>query len=393
MGWALLGDRVIDIGGKNIGRKYSLFREFTESMGDHPYEYFGVNSSQVRDGKIVTFDSKRRWRSMLNLARGATSADALRFGRLVLRVKRREDDGYLSSPYFRKLGIRCGARPVSHFFSSEFCRRIIRPMSIRMNGAEPDEIYMGTLGSNIRMVLDSFDQLQEGVRPVLESFARGVKVHLGMQVQSLVADRGRIKAMRVVHKDGRIEDLGCAGAILATPAPIAARLLQDIAPALAQELKTVAYYPVMLVVAEYDREIFSSQVRALVFDEGEPISNAGAYGIDDLNLVRYTFSGRAARLLLQDSVEVEDLLQRGEEVLNRHITVNKNWRKAYVTRHFELGLCAYSPIQAAFLDRLRDSSREVKRLGLTGDYIEGASIEACFRAARSCAERAVQEEG
>ncbi len=315
------------------------------------------------------------------------------FGRLVLRVKRREDDGYLSSPYFRKLGIRCGARPVSHFFSSEFCRRIIRPMSIRMNGAEPDEIYMGTLGSNIRMVLDSFDQLQEGVRPVLESFARGVKVHLGMQVQSLVADRGRIKAMRVVHKDGRIEDLGCAGAILATPAPIAARLLQDIAPALAQELKTVAYYPVMLVVAEYDREIFSSQVRALVFDEGEPISNAGAYGIDDLNLVRYTFSGRAARLLLQDSVEVEDLLQRGEEVLNRHITVNKNWRKAYVTRHFELGLCAYSPIQAAFLDRLRDSSREVKRLGLTGDYIEGASIEACFRAARSCAERAVQEEG
>ncbi len=185
-----------------------------------PYlvQYFGVNSSQVRDGRIVTFDSRRRWRSRLNLARDATTADALRFGWCVLRVKRREEDGYLSSPYFRKLGIRCGARPVSHFFSPEFCRRIIRPMSIRMNGAEPDEIYMGTLGSNIRMVLDSFDQLQEGVRPVLESFARGMKVHLGMKVQSLVADRRRIKAVRVVRKDGRIEELGCAGAILATPA-------------------------------------------------------------------------------------------------------------------------------------------------------------------------------
>ena len=388
----MLGDRVVDLGGKNIGRKYTLFREFTDSMGGHPYEYFGVNSSQVREGKIVTFDSKRRWRSLLNLARDATGTDALRFGRFVLRVKRREEDGYLSSPYFRKLGIRCGARPVNRFFSPEFCRRIIRPMSIRMNGAEPDEIYMGTLGSNIRMVLDSFDQLQKGVRPLLESFAGKVKVHLGRPVQSIVAERGRIRAVRVVRSDGRIEELGCAGVILATPAPITAHLLQDIAPALAQELKTVAYYPVMLVVAEYDREIFSSQVRALVFDEGEPISNAGAYGINDLNLVRYTFSGRTARLLLKDSAGIEELLQRGEEVLNRHVPVNKSWRKTYIARHFELGLCAYTPIQAAFLDRLRDSLRGIKGLGLTGDYIEGASIEACFRAARSCAERAIHEE-
>src|SRR6185436_6096769 len=66
MGTVDLGDRSLDCGGKNIGRRYKLFREFAASLGTHPFEYFGLNSSQVIDGKIRTFDANARWRTMFD---------------------------------------------------------------------------------------------------------------------------------------------------------------------------------------------------------------------------------------------------------------------------------------------------------------------------------------
>src|SRR5215470_15446132 len=56
MATATLGSRKIALGGKNIGRRYTLFREFVRDMGDQPFEYFGLNSSRIRDGRVVTLD-------------------------------------------------------------------------------------------------------------------------------------------------------------------------------------------------------------------------------------------------------------------------------------------------------------------------------------------------
>ena len=59
----LEGDPV-DLGGKNIGHRYHLFREFARRHGDPSFEHFGINSSRVGpDGRLTTVDSARRWRS------------------------------------------------------------------------------------------------------------------------------------------------------------------------------------------------------------------------------------------------------------------------------------------------------------------------------------------
>jgi len=63
MGTVSLGDRSIDCGGKNIGKRYTLFREFAASLGTHAFEYFGLNSSQVIDGRVTTFEASSRWDS------------------------------------------------------------------------------------------------------------------------------------------------------------------------------------------------------------------------------------------------------------------------------------------------------------------------------------------
>ena len=391
MGTVTLGDRSLDCGGKNIGKKYRLFRQFAASVGTYPFEYFGLNSSQVIDGRVKTFEARARWRTLVDLTRGVAATDVVRFGRLLWRVKADETAGYLGSPLSRTLAARFDDRPASRYFSPEFCRRIIRPMSVRMNGAEPDEIFFGNLGSNVRMILDTYEQFAHGLAPLLRDVQQQYDVRLHTAAESLLFARGRVSGVRVRAADGTTSDLHGAGVILATPARAAATLAEAVLPGLAGHLRTVAYHPVTLIVAEYDRPVFTSDIRAFVFGDDEVVSNAGAYGINDLNLVRYTFSGRAARAAI-DEADAEHLLRAGEAALARYVPLDPAWRRRFVSRRFSPGLCAYAPHHGRLLDRIADELATVPGLHLTGDYIQGASIEACFRAASACVTRLAQEQ-
>ncbi len=387
MGAVMLGDRAVDCGGKNIGRRYRLFRQFARSLGNHPLEYFGLNSSQVIGGQVRTFEGDSRWRTMASFVRGLAAGDLIRFGRLLWRVRLDEAAGDLGSDYCRALERRYGAAPASRCFSTEFCGRVIRPMSVRMNGAEPDEIHMGTLPSNIRMVLDTYEQFTDGLAPLLRDVAAHYRVRPDSTVEELLVDGNRVVGVRVRHSNGTASELTGAGVILATPASVAARLTQPLLPRLADALRSIAYYPVALVIAEYDRPIFPARTRAFVFDRQHVLSNAGAYGVNDLHIVRYTFSGAESRRHIADDFDAEALLEAGERSLRTCVPVEGAWRRRFVAKRFSPGLCAYTPRHGGFLDVVSEQLGSLAGLHLTGDYIRGASIEGCFRSARACVQR------
>jgi oxygen-dependent protoporphyrinogen oxidase len=128
-------------------------------------------------------------------------------------------------------------------------------------------------------------------------------------------------------------------------------------------------------------------MRALVFPPDEALSNAGVYGVDDRHIVRYTFSGAAARPLLANAPDVADLLERGERALSRYVPVDRCERVAFVGKVISTGLCAYARDQAGFVAGLERELPRLPGLELTGDYLQGASIEACFRASLACTAR------
>jgi protoporphyrinogen/coproporphyrinogen III oxidase len=395
MGTIRLGDRALDCGGKNIGRRYTLFREFAASLGTHPFEHFGLNSSQAIDGRLKTLDGGSRWRGLASLIRGASGTDLARFGRLLLTVSRDDEAGYLGSPLARRLAQAYDARPAGDWFSPLFCQRILRPMTVRMNGAEPHEVHMGTLPSNVRMLLDTYEQFTNGLAPLLSAFRDHYDVRLGVTTDDLLVTHGRVTGVRVHDASGRTSELAAAGVILATPANVAAALTAPVLPTLAAQLRSVAYYPVTLALAEYERPVFSPDVRAIVFGGDEPLSNAGAYGVNDLNLVRYTFSGRAFRQCRPSalgSLGSAALIDRAEATLSRYVSLSGNRRRRFAVRRFDTGLCAYTPRHDRFLDCLDEERQRVSGLHLTGDYIKGASIEACFRAASACVQQIEQQE-
>lgn len=378
---ARLGDVRVTFGGKNIGRHYTHFRAFTAAMGDNPYEFFGINSSRVEDGEIKTLDSTRKRRSVMTFARRAPKRDVLRFAALAALVRANERNRFLGSPAFARLSARYDSRPLSSYFSPLVCERLLRTLSVRMNGAEPDEVWPGNFGSNMGTLLDTYDQLTLGLGRVFEQFRARTDVRTESPVRALLREGGRVTGVEI--GDGpHAGEHEFDGVVLAMPAAAAGALLRPGDEALADLLRRPRYYPGAVVIARYDRPIFSEEVRALVFDASEPVSNAGAYGVDQRHIVRYTFSGRAAREELRQAASPEELLARAESNLDRWFPVARAERLDFVSRRWDDAYCAYSPHHHRFLAELRARLARHSGLQLAGDYLRGVSIEACFRSAR-----------
>lgn len=375
-----LHDKLIDIGGKNIGREYILFRRFIKEMGDYELEFFGINSSTVRNGKLFTIDSEKKVKSVCNLIRLVGLTNFMKFARLALAVKKDPQNGFLDGPYFRKLSLRHDNQPITNYFSPRFNNLFLRPIVIRMNGSEPEDYFLGNFGSNIRMVLDKYDQLVNGMGRLLEDFKQSVRVELGTKVEGIILDRQKAAGVAVRNSNGpehRLYD----GIVIATPAIVTAELLKDTFPALTELLLKIRYNPVTLAVVRYKKDIFNARVRAIVFDRHTALSNAGCYGIHDLNIVRYTLSGSKAKQMISETTDPSEVIDLAEAALNRYIPVSKDLRENFVYQHFPVGLCAYTPFHHDLFDNIQKTMAGIPCLGLTGDYIRGASLEACFRAA------------
>jgi protoporphyrinogen/coproporphyrinogen III oxidase len=382
---ARLGDRQIVFGGKNIGRRYRRFRAFVEHLGGSAYEEFGISSSRIKDDRIAGIDGNRPLRSALGYLREVGGRDALRFGLMCARVRRDEENRFLGSPYFRRLADSRGEPRLDQVFSPGLLAAAIRPMTLRMNGAEPDEAYLGNFGSNLGMLLDHYDQLADGNRELISRFQAACEVRPRTRVEALTVAGGRVSGIEVLAPNGQPRERRFDAVVLATPAHESARLLRPHRPCAAALLAGVRYHPAAVLVAEYGSEVFPRGARALMPPAPEALTNAGAYGISDLNLVRYTLSGRAARQLLAQRPGDEDLLAYAERTLSRWLPVKGSDRRQFACQRWENAYCAYLPDHAGFLRCLGEETARLPGLALTGDYFRGGSIEACFRAAEECA--------
>jgi oxygen-dependent protoporphyrinogen oxidase len=390
-GLAILGDRPVMMGGKNIGRKYTSFRAFTSALGEHRYEPFGINSSRVEGGRTRTFDSGRVGRTLRTVATMGAPMDLARLLSLALRVRRSEENRFLGSPAFARLAERFDSAPLSAHFGPRATRNLLRPMTVRMNGAEPDEVYLGTFNTNLSLILDTFDQLERGVQPVLAAIAERVNVVLGTRVEGLIIESGRVAGVRSSRDGQAASESRYDAVVVATPAPFAAGILRSAAPELSGLLEQVHYFPTTVALVQYDRPVFTPEVRAVAMD-GSPCSNAGAYGQDDRHIVRYTFSGRDARTPDPSADQVEAWIGIGEERLNASVPVSRGARRVdSISRHWSRGYCGYLPFHGRFLADVARHVQGMPGLALSGDYLRGASIEACSRSGEQAAAEVARE--
>jgi oxygen-dependent protoporphyrinogen oxidase len=385
----MLGEREISLGGKNIGSKYTHFRELLARRGHSDYEFFGPDSGQLVRGKVRTLSfSNPRMRARIG-ARLVTHAQVgrgLRFLKLAGEVKREDESKFLGHPFFADLAAETGDPALPDYLAPTLCQDVIRHMTVRMNGAEPHECHIGNVGSNLALVVDKFDQLSgPGYGPWIREVEADHVTHLSTPVSSLVVEGGRVTG--VVTGAGE-ERSGFDGVVLAAPAHKAAAIVSKSDPDLSALLGTIRYFPVGIVVAEYDRPAFPDEFAALTAPHGMALSNAGSYGLSDRHIVRWTFSGEPARGRVEPhTFDPEALLQEGESFLAQYAPIRDAKRVRYAAQAIDPGLCAYRRDHATFLRQADNRLNVLRGLALAGDYVRGASLEACVRSGEQAAER------
>ncbi|MGK5531114.1 protoporphyrinogen/coproporphyrinogen oxidase [Streptomyces sp. URMC 129] len=382
-----LGDRPVMTGGKNIGRRYRTFRWFTSALGVDSYESFGYNASRVKDGRVLTLDSEKRGQTLRNIRRMGSARDVARLAAMAARIRMDESNRFLGSRYFGTISRRHDDAPLAAYFGREMTESLIRPMVIRNNGAEPDEVYPGTFGTNLAMLLDHYDQLAGGIQPALDAMARRVTVRAGARAESLVVNRlGRVTGLRISERGAPAQVSEYDGVVLATPAHAAAGIVAGARPTMAERLRRVRYFPSTVVLVEYDRPVFTSEVRALAMDDG-PCSNAGSYGKEERHIVRYTYSGRAGRLTDPTPELIDKLTSESEDLLVTYLGAPRATRLNILVKHWPAAYSGYLPHHPAFLRELRADVETLPGLELAGDYIQGVSIEGCARTGSAAASR------
>lgn len=370
------GNRSVTLGGKNVGKNYPRFRRFVAEHGGGEWEHFGISTSQAENGKLTPIEGTARRKSIMQVLRKARPSDVVRLVRFARAINADPSNQFLDGPAFRHAA-RNGDLQLSEAFGLHVARQLIRPMTMRMNGAEPDEAFLGNFGTNLALALDSFDQLVDGFGPVLTRFEDTVTVRKSATVTSVLRQGEAVSGVTYTQY-GSERQTDADIVVLAVPAVVAAPLTMPLDALAAAALSAVPYHPVAVAVAEYDRDIFGEVGRAVILPEGGALSNAGAYGKNDRRTVRYTFSGRATRTLLAAGPGTGELLNIGERELGTHLPLQGANAVHAVSQVWQNGLCSYGPDHHLLSDRLRRTASVMRGLAFAGDYIAGASIEACF---------------
>ncbi|NTW69108.1 MAG: FAD-dependent oxidoreductase [Chlorobiaceae bacterium] len=396
IGSASLDGRWLDFGGKNIGKKYYRFRRFIDVLGDLEYEYFGFNSSQLVNGRVISINKdSASWYQMVQFLELSGLQGVVRLLPMARAILKNQNEGFLNSDFFNSLSERSDHLSLSEFFNARCVNHVIRPVTVRMNGAEADECYPGNFGSNLSLLLDSYEQLTESMHRMLELFEERstlTRVLCGHTVQSIEKKGDAGPYVLTYSLNNETYKTEYDRIVTALPASQLWPLLGKLCPDSVSLLQQVRYYPVAIVIARYQKNVFLKDQRAMVFDHTFPLSNAGAYGTTDLDLVRYTFSGRESRKIISEEMPPDDIASMGERIIAPYFSVKGNKRESFLYKRIASGLCAYSAYHHRLLEQLDRLFDPSNGLVLTGDYWRGASIEACFSASFEAVEKLLKRE-
>jgi len=385
---APLGNRKVAIGGKNVSVDAHLFRQFVHDNGGAQFEDHGINIVRELDGRLVPLKGRSlvdAWRTV----KAVGMRDLVQFSKyfkLVSRAKGQND--FLGNDDFIRLAEESDHRSLASYFGRKFNDKFLRLLTVRMNGAEPDECFLGNLCVNLAAgSVRGMEQLMyDGLDATLRAFEQSSDIRIVKN--TLVKSVIRAHRKYTVRLDGDASDASAEfdGVIVAVPAIAAGSILTEVLPGSDKAFGRIAYNSTAMAVVQYREPIFSATFKAISFGPEELLFNAGAYGVNDLDIVRYTFSGKAAMQSIDGSSDPEALVEHAENVLSKYCKQVKGARQTYAYRYFTHGHCSYAPYHHRVIKEIRDHLAG-SAIEVTGDYIKGTTIEACFVASISAVDK------
>jgi protoporphyrinogen/coproporphyrinogen III oxidase len=381
------GTTEIDLGGRNFSMNDHHLLQLLRSFGGCELSDYHFNSVSVGIGR--SFDVRRTGGPLTRAKRlvdNVISIGPYALGRLVKitsAARRGPGSGLICSPYWTRLAEQTSDPVVTSYFGNNVASKIIRPWTLRMMAAEPDEVYLGNLGPLLGRKATALKRVKGGMGVFLRAASSRLNVKFGHRVNTVSVVNNRIVGVEGVTSDGSSFSEPADLVVVATSARIAADLLESSTPGLARTLRQVAYYPVATIVAEYVDLQFAGNMSGLFLPRGCATSHIARY--DENNRIRFSFAGVAARRALAQH-SIEELLDVGEKTF-REFGGTLGRRISFIGKVWQTGLCAHTWLHHETVSSISAQREHVEGLVLTGDYFRGNSLEACATAASESVER------
>ncbi|MBF6175016.1 FAD-dependent oxidoreductase [Nocardia blacklockiae] len=385
-----IGGRSVLAGARLIGHKYTGVREFLGALGPFALEPYPVPPVRVSDGAGHDLDPRVRARIGRHLIdMGAAPHHIAKLTYLMTRA--RGADGGPDSRYFAKLAEIGDHKPLSAHFGPEIADAVLRPMTAWAHGADPDDVYLGSFGATAATVCDDFEQLSDGLAPVIAALAQRVRLRTSTTATRLIVRKGRVCGLEVIDPDGVHRRTNYDAVVLATPARAAADLVADEFPALAALLARLRYRPATVALVEYDRGLFPPDLAVLALDDAS-CRTAAVQSTDRRELVRYTFTGRPGTKPPTPQ-QLRTWLADAERRLTNHFDKPVPTRRTVAAWRCTVGYCGYPPFHTEFVGKVQHELSDIAGLELAGDYLCSPSLEACYQSGAAAAARTVDRLG
>ena len=385
----LLGGRIgtrrhqnaeIDLGGRNFTANDRHLLKLLSFFGISEFADYRFNS--VAAGRRNSFDMRSgggpltRAKRFLGNAVNVGPGPLRRLAKVATAARSDAEGGLVGSPYWTRLAEDAADPVATSYFGSEIADQIIRPWTLRMMAAEPEEVYLGNLGPMLGRHPKALMRVQGGMGTFLGAVLGKLNVKRSHKVKAISFVDDRVVGVEGLMTDGTPFREAADLVVVATSAPAAADLL-DCRPALGRALRRVVYHPVATVVAEYSDVHFPGNVGGLFLPRGRPTSHIAKY--DDDNRVRFSFAGVAARKLMEECT-VEEMLEYGEKDFRR-FDGRLGRRISFIGEIWRPGLCGHTWMHHETIRSIFAQSEGLHGLALTGDYVRGNTLEACATAA------------
>lgn len=376
-----------EVGGKNFASDWKLFNGILRRFHPPQYDRQHPNFHIVIDGKLYGFDKKATLTNGLSLARGIGLRSALHFNAMLKKAAAEQDRLNYFGRGTEDYEKRYDHKPLSAHVPAGLADGPLRMFTVIMGSAEPDEFSYAIL----MLLMSSFGKgshhsLPGTMADLFAHLSEGIDIRHHHQVDRITVENGRVKAIQGTCRGSRFSH-PAAKVIVATPLHRVPRFL-DLGDRALQAVSAVPYYPLALINADYEEDVFTPEMNSIMFDKQSPLGHCSANRMYKRHSVRFTLSGRQARPLLTH--DDDTLLSVAEAEFRRVHPIPGKARLFHVKRHLD-GLCAYGFNYSESRRKLLSCLEEIGGLALAGDYLFGHNMEGCLQSAMAAIRHLAEE--
>lgn len=373
----------LEVGGKNFSSGWTLFNNLLKEYGFNEFDVQHPRFHIVMDGKLVDLDKKRTLSGDLSLARALGIRGAIQFKKLMKEAWKNADKLDHGNEHLEKLESRFDHRPISEHFSKKLAYGPLRMFSIIMGAAEPDETYY----SNLLLFLAGFAKgshhsMRGGIGQLFNKLAEDQTIRFNTRLERIVVENGAVQGLQIKTPQGS-QEVDAKRVISALPLHML-RNVMAFPNDVEEEIDRIRYFPVIMVNAIYDGDVFTDDINSIMFDESFHLGHCSANRLYQKNHVRFTISGRKARDILD--WPDEKLVDLAEQEFGSILPIRVNRVFSHVQRH-RGGICAYAPYFSRARHKLLEYTASIEGLEIAGDYLEGHAMGDCLQSSWNAVNR------